>query len=32
MIWSVIIVGALIGCLCGMAVYVQFQEWKDKHK
>ena len=26
------IVGALIGCLCGMAVYVQFQEWEDKHK
>ena len=21
MIWSVIIIGALIGCLCGMAVY-----------
>ena len=32
MVWSVLIVGALIGCLCGMAVYVQFQEWEDRHK
>lgn len=26
-----VILGALIGCLCGMAVYVQIEEWKDKH-
>ena len=31
MVWSVLIVGALIGCLCAMAVYNQIEEWKDKH-
>ena len=31
MTWTVIIVGAIIGCLCGMAVYNQIEEWKDKH-
>ena len=31
MVWVVIIFGTVIGCLCGMAVYVQIEEWKDKH-
>ena len=31
MVWAVIIFGTVIGCLCGMAVYNQIEEWKDKH-
>lgn len=31
MTWTFIILGTIIGCLCGMAVYVQIEEWKDRH-
>lgn len=32
MIYFFLIFGAVIGCLCGMAVYNQIEEWKDSHK
>jgi len=31
MTWVFIIFSAVIGCLCGMAVYNQIEEWKDNH-
>ena len=30
--WTVLILGTIIGCLCGMAVYNMIEDWKDMHK
>ena len=32
MTWTVLILGTVMGCLCGMAIYNQIEEWKDKHR
>lgn len=32
MIWTVMIFGTVIGCLCGMAVSNMFTEQKEKQK